>query len=68
MLICFCHGTEDVGYVIDRLQLTRVKNKTRGNDESFPPKLTELINILRRFPILVLNSSLFFFNFKIASG
>ena len=38
--------------------LLSVTNKTRGNDESFSPKLTELIHILRRFPVLVLNTLL----------
>ena len=46
--------------------LLSVTNKTRGNDESFSPKLTELIHIFRRFPVLVLSTLLlffFFFNF-----
>ena len=38
--------------------LLSVTNKTRGNDESFSSKLTELIRIFRRFPVLVLNTLL----------
>ena len=43
--------------------LLSVTNKTRGNDESFSPKLTELIHIFRRFPVLVLSTLLLFFFF-----
>ena len=39
-------------------KLLSVTNKTRGNDESFSSKLTELIHIFRRFPVLVLNTLL----------
>ena len=45
--------------------LLSVTNKTRGNDQSFSPKLTEFIHIFRRFPVLVLNTLFFFLIFKL---